>query len=452
MNSRAVPRVKGWSTLLALKFAHNPIQLITGLQETYGDIFYKKFLGSRHYFLCHPKYAEYILATNQDNYQKHPLIAATFTDFIGEDSLFISNNETQWNKDRKLANNQFDSTLYFKDFALTIAKKGEKVFDSWLDKAQSNSILVPLSREMDKLVLSTIRDTVFDHIDIDIEGMVDHLPVIFNTIRDKALCPSSLPYILPTKRKKHFYNEVNFVRKISKKIIHSRIKEGCDYDDLLGQYMHSYPIDQDPKNIDIIDHHVITFNVIGYTTTTSALRSLLLMLVQNKHCEEAILQEINQVCPNRKPTFMDFPKLKYTQAFVNEVLRLYPPIVFLMRRALEDDILIDYPIKAHSCFFVNIFNIHHHKDFWENPNQFNPERFLKKICGQDERFAFIPFGAGKRNCIGQNFAFLAITLIMISLVQRFRITLPDDFKEEWGFVASAFYRPNVTDMWLHPRK
>jgi len=408
--------------------------------------------GHLHYFLSHPQFAEYVLSTNQDNYRKHPLFVANFKPFLGTNNLLSSNDTPQWQRDRNLARTAFEADLFFENYTDKMTKNCATMLDAWLQRMQKGPE-IPTGFEMDKLALKNINDTLFHGLEIDIESAVKHIPEVFKLITKKATSLSQLPWRLPTKRKRAFDQEVEFIQNVMRTAIFSRWKTGKDYDDLLGTLLHAYDVkDEKSPHFTSTGHQMMTFNVVGYTTTTSALRWILTMLVQYPETEKKVAAEVSKVCNGNRPTYAHFDQLKYTQAFVMEVLRLYPPLVFILRESIAKDDLLGYPVAPKTCILINSFAIHRHRDFWENAEQFHPDRFLDKPYGQENPFAYLPFGAGKRSCIGRNFAFLELCLITAMIVQRFRLSLPQDFQLKMKYVGSVFIRPNVETMFIEAKR
>jgi cytochrome P450 len=104
-------------------------------------------------------------------------------------------------------------------------------------------------------------------------------------------------------------------------------------------------------------------------------------------------------------------------------MRLYPPLPITIRQASEDDLLDGYPIKADSGVLINIYSAHHNPDLWENPEGFDPERFLPERINEIQRFAYLPFGGGPRQCIGNNFALMEAVLALSMITQRYELNL-----------------------------
>lgn len=446
--AKIVPEVKGLSLLFLLHFKHDPTGFLKINQKVYGDIFKKNFLGFENYIVNHPVYAERILSSNQNNYFKHPLVINNFKDFIGYDNLFVSTNTKKWKKDRNVAKVSFDANIYYQQYTKVITRKCNELFDSWKQSNNQEAFSVPIGHELDKLVLTIINETLLYKLNLNVNEFVKHLPVIFNAIRDKATSITKIPYLIPTRKRMVYNNEVAYINGIANQLINHRLDDDIDYDDIIGNFLHIYPIDpQIANNSQTIINHLMTFNIIGFSTTTATLRSLLLKLTEAGTALTLMSEEIEKICNGRRPTYEDFTKLKLTQSFVNEVLRDSPPIVFLMRQAQDEDEINGYHIPAKGSFFINIDALHHNNDLWPEPNKFDIERFLKPL-GREYQFAFIPFGAGNRNCIARHYSFLTLCLMLVMLIQRFHFALPKDFKLKWTYIASAFHRPNIETLWL----
>lgn len=104
-------------------------------------------------------------------------------------------------------------------------------------------------------------------------------------------------------------------------------------------------------------------------------------------------------------------------------MRLYPPAWFLMRKAINEDTLGGYTIPANTFISYSAYTLHRHPEFWDDPERFDPERFTPERAAQRPRFAYLPFGAGPRLCIGNGFAMLEGQLILATVAQRYRFTL-----------------------------
>ena len=132
----------------------------------------------------------------------------------------------------------------------------------------------------------------------------------------------------------------------------------------------------------------------------------------------------------RAPTSADIDRLVYTEQVINEALRLYSPIHSLSRVALEVDTLGGYYIPAGATIYVSLHATHRLPAFWPDPERFDPERFTKNAIERRPRFAFIPFAAGHRNCVGASTATVELKLAVAMIAQRYELSLAPGHRVE----------------------
>lgn len=439
-----VPKVDRFFVFFVLDLLKDILGTVAKQQKKYGDIFQKKFLGQAFFFICHPKHAEQVLSQNQDNYLKHSNLVKYIGPIIGEDNLLVTNNLPQWYHDRDLAKMAFEAPVFFDRYAKQMTEYCGKILAFWEKEVEGGPRLISVDHTIDKIVLENIRTTLFDNIDLDVEEMIKHIPQIFRLAVQRSTSITKLPWIFPTKRKRMFQREIEFFHNEMKKVFRSRIKKNKDVDDVLGIFMHDSQIkDIGNTRCRAVESQVMTFNIVGFTTTSSTLKWILVMLMLHPELEKRIEAEVISVCNASHPTYADYANLKYTQAFIREVLRLYPAIPIVYRESKAADSLQGYSIPAHAGLIVSLFYIHRHKDYWDRPEEFDPDRFLSKPYGQDEPAAYMPFGAGRRGCLGKNFALMELTLITAMIVKRFRLMPPEGFSVEMEYIASMFIRPKL---------
>jgi cytochrome P450 len=137
--------------------------------------------------------------------------------------------------------------------------------------------------------------------------------------------------------------------------------------------------------------------------------------------ERRLHEELDDVLGGRMPECEDLPNLPYTRMVFQEAMRLYPPAWAISRRAIEDDEVGGYRILAGTTVLVSPYVTHRNPRYWEDPEIFDPERFLPERSAGRPEFAYLPFGGGPRKCIGDHFAMTEGVLILATIAQRFRL-------------------------------
>jgi cytochrome P450 len=169
--------------------------------------------------------------------------------------------------------------------------------------------------------------------------------------------------------------------------------------------------------------HVITIFMAGHETTAMAMTWIWYLLSQHPR-EEAILHaELAAVLGGRTPADEDVGKLVYTRMVIEESMRLYPPVHTISRAALADDTVAGRFVPRGSTVLIAPWVLHRHRLLWKNPEAFIPERFSPEQSAARPRFSYLPFGGGRRICIGAAFAMTEATVLLATIAQRYRLRL-----------------------------
>jgi cytochrome P450 len=138
---------------------------------------------------------------------------------------------------------------------------------------------------------------------------------------------------------------------------------------------------------------------------------------------DQLRSEVRETLQGHPPCYSDLENLPFTGMVLDESLRLFPPAWTLGRRAIDGDVIDGFYIPANAVIAICIYVLHRHPSFWDQPDTFNPERFLPENAKGRNKFAYIPFGAGPRQCIGNNFGLMEAALVMACILQRFELHL-----------------------------
>jgi cytochrome P450 len=172
-----------------------------------------------------------------------------------------------------------------------------------------------------------------------------------------------------------------------------------------------------------LHRELMAFLVAGHTTTASALAWLWYVLGEHPEARERLEQECHAVLAGRLPGADDLSRLGYTRRVIDEVLRLYPPTWLTARTASENDELGGYTIPAGALILLSPYVTHRHPGCWDEPERFDPDRFIPARAATRPAFAYFPFGGGPRRCIGSGFATTEIQLIVVQVARRYRLGL-----------------------------
>jgi len=202
---------------------------------------------------------------------------------------------------------------------------------------------------------------------------------------------------------------------------------------IISQRLGSEFTDQD------ILEEVNTFMFAGHDTTSSAIGFTCYCLGKFPHIQQKLYEELVSIYgtePNNL-TIKDLAKSEYLDMVVKESLRMFPPVSTYSRFLNEDLKLPSYVIPAGASVIVHAYTLHRNPEIYPKPDEFIPERFSKEASAERHPFAFVPFSAGPRNCIGQKYAMLELKLTIIDIVTNFELISVEPIKVNSYIILSA---------------
>ncbi|TAL39996.1 MAG: cytochrome P450, partial [Methylovulum sp.] len=216
------------------------------------------------------------------------------------------------------------------------------------------------------------------------------------------------------------------IHTIVDKVIAEGEKSG-NADTLLAQFLkfQSETVTANTLTREQIRNELIVLFMAGHETTANTLAWAWYLISQCPDVEQRLHDEVDAVLGNRSATFADVAKLTYTRAVIEETMRLYPPVPILSREAIGDDTIRKRHIPAGSIMLVVPWLLHRHKQYWDKPDHFIPERFLDDAPVKPDRYTYIPFSIGPRVCIGKYFGTVETTLCLAILARHFRLQVPE---------------------------
>ncbi|GJQ72806.1 hypothetical protein Trydic_g1456 [Trypoxylus dichotomus] len=191
-----------------------------------------------------------------------------------------------------------------------------------------------------------------------------------------------------------------------------------------------------------IAEEVDTFMFEGHDTTTAAMCWTLFLLGNHPEIQQKVCEEVSTILQNKSTptTLKELNEMKYLENVIKESLRLYPSVPLIVRELKQQVTIGKYKIPAGTQALLHIFGVHRDPEYYPQPNKFDPDRFLPENSQGRHPYAYIPFSAGPRNCIGQKFAMYEEKTILASIVNRYKITALES-QETIKLVGELILRP-----------
>lgn len=395
-------------------YYQNPLQTLAGVAAKYGPVVEFRLAGYAVYQIDHPDHIKHVLQDNNRNYK----ISGSFDEtkpVVGRG--LATNNGDEWLWARRLMQPLFNRGKVA-DYAPALVASTQSMLDRLAGRTAAPLAIYPELLNLNHHILGRL---VFG---IDLSDA--HLPILkaLNLVREytnrRISALVTLPTKWPTPRNRDFWAAVQLLDTF----VYARIREtratGGDGQSVLALLLQ---VRDEKTGEGMTDQQVrdelMTLFFAAYEDPANALTWALWLLARHPEVEGQLRQEVETTLAGRLPTYDD--ALTYTNAIVEETLRLYPPTWSLLRDAIGEDHLGSHAIVPGSSVLVNIYLAHRHPDFWDDPEQFKPERFLPEQSAGRPRFAYLPFGGGPRQCIAAALAMMEMKLILAMLVQRFRV-------------------------------
>jgi cytochrome P450 len=405
------------------KIQRNAPEYLLDAARRYGDLVYFDVPKNPAYFLNHPNLIKHVLLDNHRKYSKDTIQYNSLSEITGKGLL--TSDGSFWLRQRRLAQPAFARQRLMKlDEVVTPATQA--MLDRWEAIARKGDPL-DVDGEMMRLALEVVGKALFS-IDLsqDATRLVEAVLTALDYIVGRARNPtslSSLPFLM-TPRKARFNAAVSTLNMTVYEMIAERQAAEDPGSDLLGMLLKA----RDPETgsamtPEQVRDEVITILIAGHETVASALTWSWYLLAKHPAQWEQMHAEGKRVLGDEPPTTGDLADIPYTGQVFSEALRLYPPAWLITRKSIEADRIDNIDIQPGALIILSPYTIHRHPEFWQNPEEFNPERFSQGQEKSRPRFAYIPFGGGPRLCIGDQFAMIEAQLIMAMVTQRFRLEL-----------------------------
>jgi cytochrome P450 len=400
-----------------------PIPLFEHLHKTFGRIAHYRFFGTTIIFINDPDWIQEILINQAGSFIKERTLKRMKI-LLGEG--LITSDDPIHMRQRRIAAPAFHRQR-IAGYAEQIVANAAVARDAWSEGQE-----IDVADEMMNLSLHIVARTLFDtEVTPEVLSVRDEVNSIMGLYNFLVAFPRleqvlhwPIPGVVKFRRARARLDAI-VVAMIAKRRALPR-EELEQRGDLLSMLVAARD-EGDGSGMDDVQvrDEVLTIFLAGYETVANALTWTWYLLSQNPEAAEKMDAEVREVLGSgegaRAATMEDYSRLKYTEMVFAESMRLYPPAWAMGRRSTQAVELGEYRIPAGAHFFFSQYVMQRSAEFWEEPLAFWPERHTAEAKAERPRFVYFPFGGGRRQCIGEGFAWMEGVLSLATIAQRWRL-------------------------------
>ena len=388
------------------------------LNEKYGDIVKLRLGPYRTWLLFHPDPIEELLTRKWEKFIRFEKLTNVVAQWNGDSLLLAEGNA--WRDRRRKVLPAFQ-TKRLPTYGNAAVHHANRLLQTFSHQAvKQNTITINTDAVMARLTLDIATSTLFGSEPRENGDEIEEaIQILSDTAFRESTSPITLPDFLPLKAKRKKLWAMGVMDDLVTGLVNERlqdIQQGGDTErgDLLSMLVEHHQGDALQ-----IRNDAMSLLIAGHETSGALLSWIFACLVQNKDVLEKLTAEIDDVLPDRSPGFEDLGKLPYVRAVVEETLRMFPPAYALfIRKAIEDVELCGVRISKNDNVQIVPYTIHRMEKWFSSPDTYDPGRFLSEPTWP--KYAYLPFGAGPRVCIGQNFGLMEACLVVATLLREWK--------------------------------
>jgi cytochrome P450 len=414
------PGPRGFPFLgLLPRLRSDPIGVFMAAANGYGEIVHIKAGPYHGYLLLNPDDIKHVLQDNYRNYHKSPLYER-LKENLGEG--LVTSEDSFWLRQRRLAQPAFHRER-LAGMVGVMSDAIDETLEAWeavADRGQEIDLVDDMMALTQRIIVRTMFSTDLGAA----ASVVKRTWPIVNRRIGETFWSTKLETRLPSPANLRFQRAIRELDAVVYGLIADRRRAGTDGTDLLSMLLSARDEDTGERMTDRqLRDEVMTMLLAGHETTSLALSWTYVLLADRPAVVERIADEAERTLDGGPATLDAVERLTWTRMVVQEVLRVYPPAWGFSRLALADDRVGEYRIPAGSLVFIIPFVVHRRPELWPDPERFDPDRFTPERVAARPRFAYLPFGGGPRQCIGNQFALVEASLILAKVARRFRVQL-----------------------------
>jgi cytochrome P450 len=420
-------KYKDYEGISLFQFLSSPRQIAQKLSKIRG-VKFTRLETPGFTALCaqHPETAKFIWS-NPELFPKAGINSVQSVTELSKDGIILSSGE-QWRRLRTTLSPPFHFDAV-KQWVPDFHRLALELTEQW---DQQLAQPINIVRWMPLFTLDALGVTVLSRSFNAMKGDEDKDLAAVRTILDTLGKPSTfflgkLEMLTGMNILKELNSASHSIKKSLTQIIEAKKGKKVDGDhfDLVDVMMHA-----DPKWSEIeVVANTFTMFIAGFETTSTALTWLFYHLATNQHVQERLINEVKQVLKGQAIQHENIKDLPYLTKVLKENLRIQPPVAFSFTRIVTEDVEYEGKIIPKGTRTgVNYYAIHHDPELWENPEEFNPDRFDKPSVP----FSYVPFALKSRSCLGNQFSLIEQTVFIATVLQRFRIKSVSSHKPAIG--------------------
>ncbi len=413
------PTRLGWTAMRSMSL--DRIGSMFRAVEEQGPVAHYKALNIDIFYVTDPDVIRELIVRRPHQLHRDPFTTNVLRRILGE-GLFIAEDEA-WARQRKLVAPAFH-TMRVRAYAATMAGYTREMTARFVDGEVRE-----LDRDMTQLTLRIIAKTMFN---VDLLAEADRIgrltTALLETVEAQLDSFYPPPNWIPTAVNRKQNRALAEFHDLMRGIIREAQAAGRDEGDLLSMLIQARDEEGQPMSEAQLLDECTTLMFAGHETTAVALMWTWLLLAQNPHATERLYAEVDEQLRGEPVTFERLADLPYTEWTIKEALRLFPPAFSFGRTPLEPISLEvggrHYHFRKGAVLLMNTMAMHRLPEFYPDPDAFRPERWAAD-APQPPKYAYLPFGAGPRVCVGNSFAMMEAQIILATMVQRVRLSPPD---------------------------
>lgn len=401
-------------------FLRNPLRALP--EQVYREpIYAPPNLGGHLAWVTAPDLVERLLLSDHEAFPKSPVEERIFASVLGEGILTAEG--THWRWQRRIVAPLFRHQEIVA-YVPAMARVADRLAGSW--SAASGPRLRRIDIEMTDVTFDVLAATLFAGATAAEEGELKHHigAYLEHTSWDLGFEMLRIPTWVWHPSKPAMRHHAYRLRTTIENVLKRERKAGFPDGGLMAKLgLATDPESRSPMSDDLVASNLLTFAAAGHETTAKALTWALYLLAMSPAWQDRVAREARAIAGDAPIEAGHVDRLEITRRVLKETMRLYPPAPVMGRMTTNPVEIGGQRFDTGAMLIIPVWAIHRHQALWDDPNRFDPDRFLPEQEAKIRRAQFMPFGFGPRTCIGLSFAMIEAVVLLATFVRAMRFTV-----------------------------